>query len=855
MEILFCEHCNARQPIDWKAGDLCTGCGKLPRSEVRCGWCAKMTPEGGFCRHCGFELTDPLFYGATRMLKAEGVDKFGLNERLNTLSDAHKNHFENMYNQQLAVMNQHIDDVIFCEEFLLGNYHNQFAQAFLEMLPLAPEELEGYRQERPFFDSDQERLKYLSFESPIFNIQEMASIALLVKEDDPYESTNRLIDRTLDNPLLNIETLWLVGHWRGALDKCSEEQIDAYQSLAKQHLEGPCGFWATATLVKVHCWLGHSVEPKHLQRLENGLKSNDPDLSFAAAVILEDEQALFHYKGPGTVYATYILCMMGSPLLADVIKGSTEEQLLEIVSYIKDDKPPVSTPAKYALLRAMPEDPEDSDLFDNILNILLDYDYIESEVLQELIRDAQRRESSRILFELLHKAEDDLDEENIKTIMGSLAGVPIHSDQMYLIESTARKKIFKPDLIEHLSNVFAAWVLENQIEKNKQYDIFNIYGAQLKFKKEAAAPWVIGLLSHWKTTGTENTATKAWHLEVIENCWEYISDFIISLADGSGEMVRPWIAAINRLLVEHFQRDGQFGRSLHDVPHFYKQMAQKPAFGFEIYQTLWGFVFQEDNLPLSEAIAKWMVDYFDLAGDAPFYRIPNQDQDYKFGPVNEHWDTHFFKTEDDCLEQLNAIITTPRFGRLSDWLVEVWDKNDPTWLIKFAHSQQQLTPLLRSLSEFKGGTYGYGRNNAANIVKQSCIELLNTDQAGFYADFLLEVYSKADDNQYTHLYGRDESIAQKLTQYLETLPDDIAAPFYSRIINILDQRIRRNEWNFSHMKYCSHLADMLETAAEKDLIDEKGMQKMNIATQYIRDHDDDEFDQLLRDLERITAPD
>jgi hypothetical protein len=854
MEILFCEHCNARQPVDWQAGDLCVACGKLARSEIRCGWCARMTPEGAFCRHCGFELADPLFYGATRMLKAEGVDKFALNERMKTLTGAHKAHFENMYNQQLAVMNEHIDDALFCEGFLWGEYHNQLAQALLELLPLSAEQIEGYRLNRPFFDSDQARLKYLSSHSPVFHLREMASIALVLIEDDPYEPISALIGRTFDNPLLKNEILQLIGHWRGRLDAYPEEQIDAFQLLAEQQLEGPFGFWATATLVKVFEQLGRTVEPKHLRRLENGLTSSNPDLSLSAAILLEDEQALYQYRGPGTVYATYILCMLGSPLMADVIKRSSREQVSEIVSFMREDSPPISTAAKYALLSTLPEHQTDSRLFEDILDILLDSDHREAEVLNELAREARRRGSSEILLNLLVAAEADFDGKKINEIMDSLASMPIHCAQLPMLNSAAEKGVFNQNLIRHLSTLFAAWSPAAGIDDNDRSGIFTIYSAQLKFKEEGAAPWIACLLSPWRTEITEPAAATSRHVEIVEACWDDIGDYIVSCADGNGETVRQWIAAISRILVGYYRHPTQFGRSNLSIPSFYMQMAQKAAFGFEIYKTLWGLIFQEDNLPLSETMANWMVDYFDLSNNAPTYRIPNQDREYRFGPMNEHWVSHFFAAKDDCLGQLNAIITTSRFGRLNDWLIGAWDKHDPAWLVKFAHSKHQLLPLLHSLSGFKGDRNGYHSREAARILKQTCTGLLDTEQAGYYAKSLLDIYAGADDNQYAHFYGLDGSIARKIAGYLDTLANEKASSFHSTVIDTLDMRIRRNDWSFTHMKYCLPLVEMLETAAEKGLLDDEGIQKVDKAAQYIRVHNEGEFDEILNRCHRITAP-
>ena len=77
-----CDSCGALQPPDWKPGDLCVACGACARREARCFWCARWTPKGKFCRHCGAEVVDERVYGAARMLKAAGTDQLTVPVRL-----------------------------------------------------------------------------------------------------------------------------------------------------------------------------------------------------------------------------------------------------------------------------------------------------------------------------------------------------------------------------------------------------------------------------------------------------------------------------------------------------------------------------------------------------------------------------------------------------------------------------------------------------------------------------------------------------------------------------------------------------------------------------------------------------
>ena len=131
-----CEGCQAVQPPDWRAGDLCTGCGEAVRREKRCHWCTKLTPGGQFCRHCGSGLLDDADYGAARMLKAAGVDQFALPERLRSMDPAQRQHFARLYAPQGQMAERHVEDRGFAQGFLRGKGWTAALED--ELLPLLP---------------------------------------------------------------------------------------------------------------------------------------------------------------------------------------------------------------------------------------------------------------------------------------------------------------------------------------------------------------------------------------------------------------------------------------------------------------------------------------------------------------------------------------------------------------------------------------------------------------------------------------------------------------------------------------------------------------------------------------------
>src|SRR4051812_43534231 len=114
----ICEACDRPQPIDWNAGDLCIHCGQPVRREVRCFWCAKWTPAGKFCRRCGASVVDERQYGAARMLKDAGSDRFTIPKMLQELDPEQIDNFTNIYQRHAATMQRHVDHLRFLETVL-----------------------------------------------------------------------------------------------------------------------------------------------------------------------------------------------------------------------------------------------------------------------------------------------------------------------------------------------------------------------------------------------------------------------------------------------------------------------------------------------------------------------------------------------------------------------------------------------------------------------------------------------------------------------------------------------------------------------------------------------------------------
>jgi len=84
-DVVYCVHCGAKQPKDYKSGDLCGGCGKEAEPVLACFWCSATGP-GQFCRQCGAEFVPAAELDLAQLLKREGIAKDDVPRRLKAMS-------------------------------------------------------------------------------------------------------------------------------------------------------------------------------------------------------------------------------------------------------------------------------------------------------------------------------------------------------------------------------------------------------------------------------------------------------------------------------------------------------------------------------------------------------------------------------------------------------------------------------------------------------------------------------------------------------------------------------------------------------------------------------------------------
>ncbi|VAW62066.1 hypothetical protein MNBD_GAMMA10-2962, partial [hydrothermal vent metagenome] len=303
MERAVCEQCDARQSVDWRAGDLCSQCGHSVRQDVRCGWCTAWTPNGKFCRECGTGLVSQEQFGAARMLKHAGVDQFTLAQRLAELDPEQVVHFQRLYQKHWAVALDRVSELRLCEAFLLQPVHaEKLEHDLIKRLPLSEQNLEELSEgpKAPFVNQP-ERILEIANNSPIDLNRTLANLAWMRCQDYVTNtSTARSFINTAkqalynEDPAVAIEAAAVLAHWRHSIEPFVYWiEWDKVAEVGQQHLDSPVTQLWAALAVSKDTTSEVSEKVKHL--LEKAKQSSDKDLAFSAALYLQDNDLLAQY--------------------------------------------------------------------------------------------------------------------------------------------------------------------------------------------------------------------------------------------------------------------------------------------------------------------------------------------------------------------------------------------------------------------------------------------------------------------------------------------------------------------------------------------------------------------------------
>ena len=278
----LCEGCGKPQPPDWKAGDLCSHCGKSVRHDVRCYWCAKWVPAAKFCRSCGAAVVEERLYGAARMLKDAGTDRFTIPKQLKDFDPDQIENFSRIYQRHAVAVARHVDEVRFLERFL---YDKSFSAALedqlIPQLPWPEETLARMSAPTPKPADDGATAKTIFESTPFATTQALAALVRLkLRDGDSYKEACSVFYSS--DPAIKAEAALQLTGWRIAYSWGRPRNLD--RELAEELQKSTHKLEAAVRLGIMN--RGNEA------LLQEALTSPDPETAFGAALVLGDVDRL-----------------------------------------------------------------------------------------------------------------------------------------------------------------------------------------------------------------------------------------------------------------------------------------------------------------------------------------------------------------------------------------------------------------------------------------------------------------------------------------------------------------------------------------------------------------------------------
>lgn len=329
-----CEGCGKPQPPDWKAGDLCSFCGRAVRHDVRCYWCAKWVPAAKFCRSCGAAVVEERLYGAARMLKDAGTDRFTIPKQLKEFDPDQIENFSRIYQRHAIAVARHVDELRFLERFLHQKHWSaQLEDQLIPQLPWNEETLARMSQPSLPPGDDLAAAKAIQEKTPFDLTESLAQLARLRLNDwAVYKEACGTFHS--GDPAVRAEAALALTGWRvwAHFGRPRELERPVVQELQK-----------SAFKVEAAVRLGLlGLEDKDL--LRDALASPDPDLSFPAAVVLGEVdrlQAALRGDELQKIVAGNKLIALGiiKPVIETVEKSPLEVQRELVESLLRRKEP------------------------------------------------------------------------------------------------------------------------------------------------------------------------------------------------------------------------------------------------------------------------------------------------------------------------------------------------------------------------------------------------------------------------------------------------------------------------------------------------------------------------------------
>ena len=358
----LCEGCGKPQPPDWKAGDLCTFCGQAVRHDVRCYWCAKWVPAAKFCRSCGAAVVEERLYGAARMLKDAGTDRFTIPKQLKEFDPDQIENFSRIYQRHAIAVARHVDEVRFLERFLHQKHWSaELEDQLIPQLPWNEETLARMTAPPHAPGDDLATVKAIQEKTPFDLTESLARLARL-RLDDWSVHQEACGTFHSGDPAVRAEAALALTGWRvwATFGRLRDLERPIVQELQKSTFK-----------VEAAVRLGLlGIENKDL--LRDALASADPDVSFPAAVVLGEVdrlQAALHGDELRKIIAGNKLISLGiiKPVVQTVQKSPLEVQRELVESLLRRKEP---APEAATTLMEIVEKTDDETLRERAARIL-----------------------------------------------------------------------------------------------------------------------------------------------------------------------------------------------------------------------------------------------------------------------------------------------------------------------------------------------------------------------------------------------------------------------------------------------------------------------------------------------------
>jgi hypothetical protein len=255
-------------------------------------------------------MVPPEHFGAARMLKDAGVDRFALAERLRQMDAEQVAVLTRRFEQQRAALMARVEEARFCERFLRQNvFSGPLEEAWLARLPLPAETLEPLARgpRGPFVEPAD--LQRIFRESPLEENRVLAALAgyrMGLGGADAFRVVRKALHDDgpigLEAALCLADFAMLVPHLRPPLDArdWTRAAARAGEALSRSDLRLPAALVIAIERRLYHRWPNDGrkstergpSEDEIAAILNDGLTHPDPRLSLACAMLLFDEARL-----------------------------------------------------------------------------------------------------------------------------------------------------------------------------------------------------------------------------------------------------------------------------------------------------------------------------------------------------------------------------------------------------------------------------------------------------------------------------------------------------------------------------------------------------------------------------------